>query len=80
VRKITGRFEALAQTAQHFDAVHARHLDIEDGDVRRRLRKRGQRRRAVRIGAHGVALALEQDFQGGEDVLVVVDKGDGRHG
>ena len=70
----------LADAAQHFDAVHARHLDVEDGDVGGRLRERGQRRRAVRIGAHGIALALEQNLQGGEDILVVVDQGDGGHG
>ena len=76
---MTGRFEALTQPAQHLDAVHARHLDVEDGDIRRRFRERGQRGRAVGIGTHGVALALEQDLQGGEDVLVVVDKGECSH-
>src|SRR3712207_6915507 len=41
----------LAKPPQQLHAVHARHLDIEHGEVGRIVGERLQRRRAVRIDA-----------------------------
>jgi hypothetical protein len=43
----------LAQAAQQLHAVHARHLDVEDGEVGRVLRQPVERRGAVGIGRPG---------------------------
>ena len=66
----------LAHPAQQLHAVHLRHLDVEDGEVRRIVGKGLQRRRAVRIDARDEALRLERDRDGREDVAVVVDERD----
>ena len=76
---MAGRLECLPQLPQQLHAVHLRHLDVEDGDVRRRLGKPGEGRRPVVIGADLVAFGLEKDLQGLHDVLVVVHEGDGGH-
>jgi hypothetical protein len=54
VRKIAGRLEVWRRLPQQLHAVHLRHLHVEDGDVRRRLRGR-QGSRAIVIGADLVA-------------------------
>ena len=58
----------------------ARHLYVQDGEVGRRLLQRLQPGGAVVIRPDGVALALEGEGHGGDDVLVVVDQGDVGHG
>ena len=69
----------LAQAAQQFHAVHARHLDVEDGEVGRVGLEPVERRRAVGIGLDPVALGFERQGHRCEDVAVVVNQGDGRH-
>ena len=69
----------LTQSAQKLQAVHARHLDVEDGKIRRRLSEGGKRLRAVGIGAHLIALGFEKDRDRGQDVAVVVDQGNRGH-
>src|SRR5207253_564213 len=51
--------EPFAQPAQQGEAVHLRHLDVEDGEVDRLVR--GARERPLRVGLadHGVTVALE---------------------
>ena len=46
----------------------------------RRGGERGQRGGAIGEGADMIALLLQQHADGGQDVLVVVDKGDIGHG
>ncbi len=66
----------LADAVQELHAVHARHLDIEDAEVGRRLVEPLERGRAVGIGLDLESLGFEQHRHGGEDVAVVVDQGD----
>jgi hypothetical protein len=70
----------LPQPPQQFHAVHARHLDVEDGEVRRAGLEALQRRGAVRVGHDPVAFGFERDRNRSQDVAVVIDQGDGRHG
>ena len=65
----------LADAVQQFHAVHARHLDVEDAEVGRRLGEPFQGRGAVVVGLDLEALGLEQHRHGREDVAIVVDKG-----
>ena len=74
---MTGKSTLLAQAAEQFHPVHARHLDVEHGEVGRILGQRLQRRLAVRIEAGDEAFGLQRDRQRGQDVAVVVDKRDG---
>ena len=70
----------LAQPPQQLHAVHARHLDVEDGEVGHADLEAVERRGAVGVGLDAVALRFEGDRDRGEDVAVVVDEGDRRHG
>ena len=79
VRKITGRSDLLAHAAQKLHAVHARHLDVEDGEVRRTRRQAFQRRRAVGVGLDAIAFGFQRDRNRGQNVAVVVDKRDCCH-
>jgi hypothetical protein len=64
----------LAQAAQHFHAVHARHLDVQDHQVGRLALDRVESRRAVVISLHHVAVAFQRQRNRSDDVLVVVDE------
>src|SRR6185312_14223937 len=68
----------LTQPPQRLHAVHARHLDVEDGKVRRRRLEAVEGGGAVGIGHDAVALRLEGHRYGRQDVAVVVDEGNGR--
>ena len=68
-----------AQAAQHLHAVHARHLHVEDGEVRRIVLQRRQARGAVVVGLDGVAVAFQRQADRRDDVLVVVHQGDLGH-
>ena len=69
----------LAQAPQELHAVHAGHLDVEDGEVGRGVAQAVERGGAVRVGLDAVALGLEGDGDGGQDVAIVIDEGDGGH-
>ena len=69
----------LTQAAQRLHAVHARHLDVEDRKVRRTALESVKRGRTIRVGHDAVALRLERNRNGGQNVAVVVDESDGRH-
>src|SRR5947199_28157 len=69
----------LPQPTQGLHAVHARHLDIEDGEVGRRCLEAVERRGAVGIGHDAISFRLERNRAGGENVAVVIDESDGRH-
>jgi len=71
----------FAQLRQQLDAVHARHLDIEDREVDRFLGDSAQGFCAVSIGIDTETFGFQSDGNGGQDIAVVVDQGDGvRHG
>jgi hypothetical protein len=70
----------LAQPAQQLHAVHARHLDVEDREIRRRGLEALQRRSTIRVGHDPVAFGFERDRNRGQDVAVVIDQSDCRHG
>ena len=71
----------LAQPLQKLEPVHARHLDVEDGEIDRLGGQAPQRLGPVGIGPHGEALGFQGHGNGGQDVAVVVDERDGlRHG
>ena len=69
----------LAQPAQRFHAVHARHLDVEDREVRRRGAEAVERRSAIRVGHDAIAFGFERDRDGSENVAVVIDQSDCGH-
>ena len=69
----------LAQAAQQLQPVHARHLDVQDGEVGRGGGQSGERGGAVRKGADVIAFLLQQHADGREDILVVIDEGDIGH-
>jgi hypothetical protein len=69
----------LAQPAQSFHAVHARHLDVEDGKVRWRGLETVEGGGAIGVGHDPIALGFESHGNGCEDIAVVVDESDGRH-
>jgi len=68
--------QQLAQPLQQFQPVHARHLDVEDGEVGRVFQQRLQRGLAVAIDPRGEALRLQGDRHGGQYVAIVVDQRD----
>ena len=70
---------ALPQSPQQFQPVHARHLDVENGEVRRVRLQRGQRGGAVSVRADMIPLLFKQHPDRGQDVSVVIDKCDRRH-
>ena len=70
----------LAQPPQQLHAVHARHLDVEDREVRRTGLETLQRRSAVGVGHDPIAFGFERDRNGSQNISVVVDKRNGRHG
>src|SRR6478672_8490585 len=69
----------LAQSPQSLHAVHARHLDVENGEVGRGCLETVERRSAVGICHDPITFGLECDRDRGQDVAVVVDESDGRH-
>jgi hypothetical protein len=71
-----GHGAPLAQAAEQLHPVHARHLDVEHGQIGRVVGQRLQRGLAVRIEAREEAFGLQRNRDGGEDVAVVVDKRD----
>ena len=80
VRKITGMSVFWRSRRSSLHAVHARHLDVEDREIRRRGLEAVQRRGAVGIGHDPVALGFERDRDRGQDIAVIVDESDCRHG
>jgi hypothetical protein len=66
-----------SQVGQQLHAVHARHLDIQDGQVHRIARDAAQGLRAVGVGPHLEAFGFERHGYRGQYVPVVVDQGDG---
>ena len=76
---MTGRSVDWRSFLQQLHAVHARHLDVEDGEVGRVRRKPVERGAAVIVGRDAIALRLQRHGNGGEDVAVIVDERDGRH-
>ena len=60
-------------------AVHARHLDVEDGEIGRRGLEAVERGGAVGIGHDAIALGFERHRHRGQDIAVIVDESDGRH-
>jgi hypothetical protein len=70
----------LAQPPQRLHAVHARHLDVEDGEVGRRRFEAVECGRTVRVRHDPVALGFEGNRHRGQDVAVVVNEGDSWHG
>ena len=68
----------FAQAPQQFHPVHARHLDVEHGQMRRVFEQRLQRRLAFRIDARGEAFRLQGDRDRGEDVAIIVHQRDHR--
>jgi len=79
VRKNHRQIGFLTQTAQQFHAVHARHLDVEDGDVRRIGGKARQSRRAIRVGLDVIAFGLKGHTYRSQNVAVIVNQRDGWH-
>ena len=78
---MTGIVALPAQLAEQLHAVHARHLDVEHGEIDRLRRQALQRLGAVAIAAHREALGLERHRHRGQDVAVVIDKSNRvRHG
>src|SRR5215472_2315955 len=69
----------LAQTTERLHPVHARHLDVEDGEIGRRRLEPVERRGAIRVGHDPVTFSLERDRDRGQDVAVVVDQSDCWH-
>ncbi len=69
----------LAKTPQKFHAVHARHLDVENGELRRTGNQSVKRGGAVRIRFDPVAFGFERDRYRSENIPVVVDKRDRLH-
>jgi hypothetical protein len=69
----------LAQPPQGFHPVHARHLDVENGEIGRRRLEAVKRRSAVGIGHDPVTFGLECNRDRGQDVAIVIDESDGRH-
>ena len=79
VRKITGRSDFWRSRRKQLHAVHARHLDVEDGEIGRVGLQAVERARAVGVGLNAVAFRLQRKRNGSQDVAVVVDQGDRRH-
>jgi len=77
--KDDGDLGLLAQPSQQFHAVHARHLDVEDRQIRRRDAEPLERGGPVGVGLDPVAFRLQRQRHGGQDVAIVVDEGDGWH-
>jgi hypothetical protein len=69
----------LAQPAQQFHAVHARHLDIENGKLRRTGQQSIQGGGAIGIGFNTIPFCFERNRNRGKDVAVVVDERDCLH-
>ena len=79
VRKITGRSDLLAQAAQKLHAVHPRHLDVEDSEIRRPRGEPLKRRGAISIGLDAIAFGFQGDRDGSQNIAVVIDKRDCCH-
>ena len=76
-----GQIALLAQPVEQLEAVHARHLDVEDRQIDRLGGQALQSLRAVRENTHDEALGLQRHGDRGQDVAIVIDKRDGlRHG
>ncbi|MNY48427.1 hypothetical protein D3C86_1837610 [compost metagenome] len=69
----------LAKTPQKLHAVHAWHLYIENGELRRTGDQPVKRGSAVRIRFDPVAFGFERDRYGSQNIPVVVDKRDRLH-
>ena len=67
------------KAAKHLHPIHARHLHIEDRQVRRFVLKRRQSGRAVIVGLDLVAMAFQREADRGDDVFVVIHQGDLGH-
>lgn len=61
---------------QELDAVHDRHVGVDDDQPRRPMREQAQRLPSARRLGHGDALGLEQQGEGLAEVAVVVDDQD----
>ena len=71
-----GQLALLAQLAEQFHPVHARHLDVEHREIGRAGDDLAQRLGRIGEAAYRIALGLEGHRDRGEDVAVVVDQGD----
>ena len=69
----------LPQPAEQLHAVHARHLYVENGEVRRIGAQAVERGGAVGVGLDAVAFAFQGDRHRCENVAIVIDESDGRH-
>ena len=69
----------LAHAAQKLHAVHARHLDVEDGEIGRLRLETIERGRAVGVGKNAIAFCLERHRDRSENIAVVVDQSDRWH-
>ena len=71
---MTGMWLCRRSWLEKLHAVHARHLDVEDGEIDRLRAQALQRLGAVAVAAHGKPLRLERHRHRGQDVAVVIDK------
>ena len=80
VRKMTGRSDfwrsRRSSSIPSMRGILMSKIARSGGDWRQAVERRG----AVGVGLDAVAFGLEGDRDRGEDVAVVVDEGDGRHG
>ncbi len=64
----------LAQAAQEFHTVHARHLDVEDRQLRRTGEQAIKRGSTVGVGLDLVPFCFQRNGNGSQNVPVVIDK------
>src|SRR5689334_14026235 len=69
----------LPQPAQRFHAVHARHLDVEYREIRRRGAEAVESRSTIRVSHDAIAFGFEGYRHGSENVAVIIDQGDCGH-
>jgi hypothetical protein len=66
----------LAQAAQQFQPVHARHLDVAHRQVRRIVEQGFERGIAIVVEPGGKAFGLQGNRHGGQDVAIIVHQRD----
>jgi len=62
-RKITGRFDFCRSPKQHLHAIHSRHLDIKNGEIRRGSLDAVEGGNAVGVGVDPMAFGLERNMR-----------------
>jgi len=68
--------ETVSQMAEQFHSVHARHLDVEDGEVDRLRRHALESFGAVAVAAHGKPFGFQRHRHRCQDVAIVIDESD----